>query len=223
MKALKADKTTAKDSIQKEIAKLLSLKESFKSKIQDFLPKSTESLENLIKFEDLIRSRFFYDQSFSIYKGVAGFYDLGPLGCKIQSNLVNEWRKFFIAHDYMLEVDCPILTPHAVLKASGHLSKFSDLMCKDQSTGQAFRVDHLLKSEFEKLKAKLANDSSELKKLNEIIQMIETSSFSDLNELDRVIEKYNIKSPITGNKLGKVEPFNLMFKTQVGASGNVPR
>ena len=49
----------------------------------------------------------------------------------------------------MLELDCSILTPHEVLKTSGHVDRFSDLMCKDMSTGEIFRVDHLVEAEFE--------------------------------------------------------------------------
>ena len=31
----------------------------------------------------------------------------------------------------MLEVDCTMLTPETVLKASGHVDRFADLMVKD--------------------------------------------------------------------------------------------
>jgi glycyl-tRNA synthetase len=45
----------------------------------------------------------------------------------------------------MLEVDCPCVTPEVVLKASGHIEKFTDLMVKDEKTGTCYRADHLLK------------------------------------------------------------------------------
>ena len=50
------------------------------------------------------------------------------MGCAIQNNIVAEWRKHFVIKDHMQEVDCTIITPEIVLKNSGHLSKFSDLM-----------------------------------------------------------------------------------------------
>ncbi len=50
------------------------------------------------------------------------------MGCAIQNNIVAEWRKHFVIKDHMQEVDCAIITPEIVLKNSGHLSKFSDLM-----------------------------------------------------------------------------------------------
>ena len=45
----------------------------------------------------------------------------------------------------MMEVECPSVTPEIVLKASGHVDRFSDLMCKDLKTLDCFRADHLLK------------------------------------------------------------------------------
>lgn len=49
----------------------------------------------------------------------------------------------------MLEVDTTIMTPYEVLKTSGHVDKFSDWMCKDLSTGEIFRADHLVEGVLE--------------------------------------------------------------------------
>ena len=40
----------------------------------------------------------------------------------------------------MLEVECPAVTPEAVLKASGHVDRFTDAMVKDEKV----RFDRLL-------------------------------------------------------------------------------
>ena len=53
----------------------------------------------------------------------------------------------------MLELDCVILTPDPVLRASGHVERFADLMVKDRVTGECFRADHLLEQHLEKLAA----------------------------------------------------------------------
>lgn len=45
----------------------------------------------------------------------------------------------------MMEVECPSVTPEVVLKASGHVDRFNDLMVKDVKTLDCFRADHLLK------------------------------------------------------------------------------
>lgn len=68
------------------------------------------------KMEDLLKRRFFYDQSFAIYGGITGQFDFGPMGCALKANLLQNWRQFFILEEQMLEVDCSILTPEIVLK-----------------------------------------------------------------------------------------------------------
>ncbi|KAJ8628318.1 hypothetical protein MRB53_021625 [Persea americana] len=53
--------------------------------------------------------------------------------------------KHFVLEENMLEVDCPCVTPEVVLKASGHVDKFADLMVKDGKTGTCYQANHLLK------------------------------------------------------------------------------
>jgi glycyl-tRNA synthetase len=68
------------------------------------------------KMEDLLKRRFFFDQSFAIYGGITGQFDFGPMGCAMKANMLSTWRNFFILEEQMLEVDCSILTPEPVLK-----------------------------------------------------------------------------------------------------------
>lgn len=68
------------------------------------------------KMEDLLKRRFFYDQSFAIYGGITGQFDFGPMGCAFKANFLQAWRQFFVLEEQMLEVDCSILTPETVLK-----------------------------------------------------------------------------------------------------------
>lgn len=100
--------------------------------------------------------RFFYNQAFEIYGGVAGLYDYGPMGAALQANIIGEWRKHFILEEEMLELDTTIMTPYDVLKTSGHVDKFADWMCKDTKTGEIFRADHLLEGVLE---ARLKGDA----------------------------------------------------------------
>lgn len=105
--------------------------------------------------DTLLRRRLFYTPSFEIYGGVSGLYDYGPPGCSLQQNIVDTWRKHFVLEEDMLEVDCTMLTPHDVLKTSGHVDKFADWMCKDPKSGEIFRADHLVE---EVLEARLKGD-----------------------------------------------------------------
>ena len=42
--------------------------------------KKAEEAEKKKNFEDLMKRRFFFNQGFEIYGGVAGLYDYGPTG-----------------------------------------------------------------------------------------------------------------------------------------------
>lgn len=105
--------------------------------------------------DSLLRRRMFYTPSFDLYGGVAGLYDYGPPGCSLQANIVDLWRKHFVLEEDMMELDCTALTPHEVLKTSGHVDKFSDWMCKDPKNGEIIRADHFVD---EILSARLKGD-----------------------------------------------------------------
>ena len=63
------------------------------------------------KMGGALEQRLFYIPSFKIYGGVAGFYDYGPPGCAVKSNLQAFWRQHFVLNEQMLEVECPAVTP----------------------------------------------------------------------------------------------------------------
>lgn len=44
----------------------------------------------------------------------------------------------------MLEVSCSCITPEVVLKTSGHVDKFTDLLVVDKVTKQGYRADKLV-------------------------------------------------------------------------------
>ena len=100
---------------------------------------------------NLLTRRMFVVPSFSIYNGVAGLYDFGPPACALKANFLAYWRQHFVLEENMLEIECTNLTPHAVLKTSGHVDKFSDLMMKDQGDGTCYRADKLLEEVIDKL------------------------------------------------------------------------
>ena len=167
------------------------------------------------KMEDLLKQRFFYDQSFSIYGGVSGQYDFGPMGCAMKSNLLNAWRLFFILEEQMLEVDCTSLTPEYVLKASGHVDKFADVMVKDIKNGECFRLDHLIKNHLEDLK-KAKNTTTEIKERCDL-HLSKLEDYKD-TEMAQVVNEFNMKSR-NGNDLSPPMDFNLMFQTEIGPTG----
>jgi glycyl-tRNA synthetase len=168
------------------------------------------------KLEELLKKRFFYAQAFGIYGGVGGLYDYGPPGCALQANLVSLWRSHFILEENMLEVDCTALTPHDVLKTSGHVDRFTDYMVKDLKTGDVYRADHLLEAFLAK-KRETAS-SEEAAEIDSILAQIDNFKES---ELDALFQKYKVISDL-GNAVGPVHKFNLMFSTSIGPAGNIP-
>ena len=166
--------------------------------------------------ENAMKRRFFVVPSFLIYNGVAGLYDFGPTGCALKNNIESFWREHFILEENLLEISGTCITPEIVLKTSGHVDKFTDYAVKDIKTGQCFRADKLIKEWIEKEKKKKKLTTEKLKELDELI--IKIDNYEE-KELDEIIERNNICSPDTGNKLSKSYKFNLMFETQIGPTG----
>ncbi|GKU96283.1 hypothetical protein SLEP1_g9531 [Rubroshorea leprosula] len=167
-----------------------------------------------------LERRLFYIPSFKIYRGVAGLYDYGPPGCAVKSNVLAFWRQHFVLEENMLEVDCPCVTPEVVLKASGHVDKFTDLMVKDEKTGTCYRADHLLKDFCnEKLQKDLSLSAEKAAELKHILAVLDDLS---AEELGAKIKEYGITAPDTKNPLSDPYPFNLMFQTSIGPSGLSP-
>ncbi|XP_065218735.1 glycine--tRNA ligase isoform X2 [Planococcus citri] len=200
--------------VKKAVAELKVKKKILDDKELELTPAA--AFFNRARMEDLLKRRFYYDQSFSIYGGITGQYDFGPMGCAIKTNLLNAWRNFFILEEQMLEVDCSILTPEPVLKASGHVDRFADLMVKDTVNGECFRLDHLIKSHLEKLCASKDTKQETIQRCESILTKLDGLN---KNELQDILTEFNIMSPLTGNKLTEPIEFNLMFGTQIGPTG----
>uniref|UniRef100_A0A2P2KBT7 glycine--tRNA ligase n=1 Tax=Rhizophora mucronata TaxID=61149 RepID=A0A2P2KBT7_RHIMU len=167
-----------------------------------------------------LERRLFYIPSFKIYGGVAGLYDYGPPGCAVKSNVLAFWRQHFVLEENMLEVDCPCVTPEVVLKASGHVDKFTDLMVKDEKTRTCYRADHLLKDFCkDRLEKDLGIDPEKAAELKHVLAVLDDLS---ADELGTKIREYGITAPDAKNPLSAPYPFNLMFQTSIGPSGLIP-
>jgi len=213
VRQLKTDKAPEND-VKKAVAELKQRKKKLEERELELRP--SEASFDRAKMEDLLKRRFFYDQSFAIYGGVTGQYDFGPMGCAMKSNLINAWRSFFILEEQMLEVDCTMLTPETVLKASGHVDRFADLMVKDMKNGECFRLDHFIKSHLEKVKADKKTDAATKARCDDIEIKLEGMA---KGEMAAIIREFDMKSPLTGNDLSEPIEFNLMFQTNIGPTG----
>lgn len=184
-------------------------------------PTNDVSAFNRAGTEGLLKRRFFIAPSFEIYGGVAGLYDYGPPGCSVKNNLLAFWRQHFVVEEAMLELEASCLTPEPVLKASGHVDKFSDLMVKDAVTGSCYRADHLLRDHLVSLLQDTNADLTQGQR-EEIEALRERLDELSQQEMDEMLNKYGAKAPETSNALTPAYPFNLMFATQIGPSGLLP-
>ncbi|MEZ0289966.1 MAG: glycine--tRNA ligase [Sulfolobales archaeon] len=157
---------------------------------------SRESSEDKYdKIVDLAVRRGFFWLSYEIYGGSAGFYDLGPLGLGLKRRIIELWRRIFVQRhqDFVVEIETPIITPHRVLEASGHVEHFTDPIVECLKCGRKYRADHLIK---------------DLLNLN-----VEGAS---IEELTRIIREKNLRCPSCGGELSEVRKFNLLFRTTIG-------
>lgn len=167
---------------------------------------------------NVIARRMFVVPSFEIHGGVKGLYDFGPPGVALKDNILSVWKNHFILEEQMLQVECTCMTPYPVLEASGHVDRFTDLMVKDEKTGECFRADKLLEDHIQTVLSdkKKTFTPEEKAKLERISRMAD--SFSEA-EIDDLFKELDIRSPTTKNVLSKSFPFNLMFATTIGPEG----
>ncbi|KAK1766847.1 glycyl-tRNA synthetase 1 [Phialemonium atrogriseum] len=186
-------------------------------------------------FESVLKRRLFFTEAFEIYRLSANFkgdnrglFDYGPPGCALQANLVDTWRKHFVLEENMLELDCTVITPEAVLKTSGHVDKFADWMCKDPVKGEYLRADHLVEGVLESRLSRGVNgpakdspklEESTIAEYKNILAQIDNYDGNDLGDL---IKRLDIRNPDGNGEVNPPIPFNLMFKSTIGPSAAAP-
>ncbi|MFH1470279.1 MAG: glycine--tRNA ligase [Candidatus Micrarchaeota archaeon] len=148
---------------------------------------------------EIALKRAIFVPSNEIYLPTAGFYDYGPVGAAIRRKIIAEWRKAFISNEGNHEVETALILPEIVLKASGHVGHFSDPLVECEKCKKQFRADHLIED-----KGKPGPQTMKLE------------------ETGKAIEELKIACPDCEGKLSEAKPFNLMFKTNIGAAEGNP-
>eukprot|EP00004_Rigifila_ramosa_P003996 TRINITY_DN1437_c2_g1_i1.p1 TRINITY_DN1437_c2_g1~~TRINITY_DN1437_c2_g1_i1.p1 ORF type:complete len:797 (-),score=268.61 TRINITY_DN1437_c2_g1_i1:34-2256(-) len=217
VRALKAA-GAPKEEILKNIEKLAELRAALALHLKDIsAPEAAEAFDRA-GFENLLKRKYFVAPAFEIYGGVAGLYDLGPPGCAVKSNILELWRRHFVLEEAMLPIDCTVLTPEVVLKASGHVDRFTDFLVKDVVTSEPYRADHLLDDHLKKL---LKGDTLTPEQRSEALDDQAQADAFDADELGARLTKWGVKAPLTGNDISAPYPWNLMFGTPIGAAGGL--
>lgn len=142
------------------------------------------------RFRNCLQENQFIIPSFLHYGSKPGYQDYGIIGTLVKHKLLDLWRSFFLKNSDIDEIESPIIMPHEILKASGHVDRFTDYVVYDHE-GCCYRADHLLK---DYLKANNKND---------LANKIDTMT---MQEMEDMINEYNLLCTKV-----KVTTKNLMF------------
>ncbi|MAR39994.1 MAG: glycine--tRNA ligase [Flavobacteriales bacterium] len=184
-------------------------------------------------------------QSSEIYDGLSAAYDYGPNGVELKNNIKNYWWKSMVnMHENIVGLDAAIFMHPTSWKASGHIDAFNDPLIDNKNSKKRYRADVLIEDHIAKIEAKIEKDCVKAakrfgdnfnreefvstnervierqKKIDEIIEKMKISlSSGNLENVKSLIENLDIKCPVSGtNNWTDVRQFNLMFKTQMGAT-----
>src|ERR671912_734184 len=143
--------------------------------------------------------RGFYFPSSDIYSdSPAGFWEYGPNGNNMKNKFIELWRRELVRRDEMVEIDGSQIMSKNVFIASGHIENFSDPIIMCNKCKATLRADKYI---FEKLginvPERLSND-----------------------EIDLIVNQYNLKCPKCGSDFHKTERFNMMFKVGIGPNND---
>ncbi|HEV7844601.1 MAG TPA: glycine--tRNA ligase, partial [Pyrinomonadaceae bacterium] len=148
------------------------------------------SAPNIETIVSLAKRRGFVFPSSEIYGGLGSAWDYGPLGVELCNNVKRAWWRWMVhERDDMEGIDSSIVLNRLVWKYSGHEETFSDPLVDCRECNARLRADKL---------------------------EYDTTGFSSIEE---AINRKGVKCPQCGSTdLTEPRPFNLMFRTTIGAA-----
>jgi len=153
-----------------------------------------DDADRLYRLNALLKRRGIILPAFEIHGGSAGLYDFGPVGGSLLRKVNQAWINHWLKMGDIVEISCPTVTPHSVLKASGHVGEFSDLITICESCDTPSRADHLIEEYYP--------NADSLEK----------------GKIARLITEHEPPCPECGKSTwGEIESQNLMFNTKIGA------
>lgn len=156
---------------------------------------------NIETIVSLSKRRGFVYPASEIYGGLGSSWDYGPLGVELANNIKKSWWSWIVyERDDVEGLDSAIIQNRLTWKYSGHEETFSDPMVDCRSCKSRYREDKLIE---------------EFGKAGEA-HIGEGHKFTGDGE-DR-LKAHGIKCPNCGEvDWTEPRPFNLMFRTSVGA------
>ena len=188
----------------------------------------------------------FVFQSSEIYDGLGAVYDYAQLGVELKQNIKQAWWKAMVQmHENIVGLDSAILMHPTIWKASGHVDAFNDPLIDNKDSKKRYRADTLIEDQIEKYWTKARKDADKkarkegweegaeaytdyLNKSRNAVKALELQSqleavlkADDLEGMRQIIIDQSIADPESGSKeWSEVRQFNMMFKTQVGATAD---
>ena len=186
-------------------------------------------------------------QSSEIYDGLAAAYDYGPNGVELKNNIKQYWWKSMVnMHENIVGIDSSIFMHSKTWEASGHKDAFNDPLVDNRDSKKRYRADMLIEDHISKIEDKIAKDCLKAakrfgdsfnkeefistnnrvlerqKKIDDISNEMNLAlNSNNLEKLKKIIEENDIKCPVSGTtNWTDVRQFNLMFKTQMGATAD---
>ena len=146
------------------------------------------SAPNIETIVSLAKRRGFVFPSSEVYGGLGSSWDYGPLGVEVCNNIKQAWWRWMVyERDDMEGLDSSIILNRLVWKYSGHEETFSDPLVDCRECKSRLRADKL-------------------------------EGATEGGDVAQLIRERRIKCPHCGSTdLTEPRPFNLMFRTTLGA------
>ncbi len=154
------------------------------------------SAPNIETIVSLAKRRGFVFPSSELYGGLGSAWDYGPLGVEICNNVKRLWWRWMVyERDDMEGIDSSIILNRQVWKYSGHEETFSDPLVDCRECNSRLRADKL--------------------------EYPGQPATPDGDHVAQMIREKRIKCPNCGSTdLTEPRPFNLMFRTTLGAAAD---
>ena len=210
--------------------------------------RSNTDPEKMEKIVSLCKRKGFIFQSAELYGGLNGCWDYGPLGVELKNNLKKFWwQKNVTEREDIVGMDGSILNHQAVLTASGHVGGFSDPMCDCLLTNARLRADKIdpmsgtvyefsgasheesgwtVDRPFAVLAQEGQDENFATKTAKQFYakflkdQSISFKKLAVTQTESKEVTDVTTFNPDNGSLLTEPREFNLMFKTQMGASAD---
>jgi len=185
--------------------------------------------------------------SSEIYEGLNAVYDYGHNGVLLKNNIRDYWWKSMVQiNQNIIGVDSAIFMHPKTWVASGHVDAFNDPLIDNKDSKKRYRADVLIEEYVEKQKIKINKEvikakkrfgdkfdenefittdkrvlelDSRIKSINE--RMADGFKKNNLKDIENLINELELKCPVSGTcNWTEVRQFNLMFKTNLGASSD---